>query len=229
VHYGSDWAYHYIMTNYEVGLTGGISSTTYGPYLDTNRAQMAVFLANGFVKIAGQTLPAYAGAFTDVYSTDWFAASVQYLKKLGITVGIGGGLYAPASPVIRADMAIFLEKTGQAISAIDPALINWPVALGTDLWYPKGFTGAWYLNDPGIMNGWFSDIPDGAYYGAMAEEALADGLTGGCYAGTPYLNLKFCPTMIVDRSQMAVFLGRTWSLDEAPWWWVLTAVPAPQN
>jgi hypothetical protein len=224
VHYGADWAYHFIMTNYEVGLTGGMTATTYKPYLNVNRGMMAAFLANGFVKLAGQTLPAYGGAFTDVYSTDYFAASVQYIKNLHITGGVGGGLYAPASPVIRGDMAIFIEKTGQAISTF-PVFMAWNPALGTPLFY----AGHWYPNDPGIYNGWFTDVPASAYYATMAEEALADRLTGGCYPGTPYLDLKFCPTKIVDRSEMAVFLGRTWSLLEAPAWWTLTAVPAPQN
>jgi hypothetical protein len=230
VHYGADWAFHFIMTNYEVGLTGGITATAYGPYLNVNRDQMASFLANGFEKIAEQTLPSvYANAFTDVPSNAWYALSVQYIKNLGITGGTGGGLYSPNSPVIRGDMAIFLEKTGQAISMIDPGLINWDTGLGTWLKWPRGDEGYWFPNTPGIFNGWFTDIAADAYYGPMAEEALADGLTGGCYAGQPYLDLKFCPTLIVDRSQMAVFLGNTWSLDEAPWWWVLTAVPAPEK
>jgi len=228
VHYGTDWAYHFIMTNYEKGLTGGTTATAYSPYLNTDRGQMAAFLANGFVKIAGQTLPAYAGAFTDVSSTDWFAASVQYIKNLGITGGTGGGLYSPSLPVIRGDMAIFLETTGQAIGTLGIVPMAWDPALGTDLWYPDPITGSLFTNDPGIYNGWFTDVPASAYYATMAEEALADGLTSGCFAGTPYLSLQFCPTMIVDRSQMAVFLGRTWSLPDHPWWWT-GPVPAIQN
>jgi hypothetical protein len=137
-------------------------------------------------------------------------------------------------------MAIFLEKSGVAADVLSGfGTMGWDTGLATGMWYPLGLTGAWYVNTPGVYDGWFTDVTADKYYAAMTEELIADGITAGCEPGTPYLNLKFCPETIVDRSQMAVFLFSAWGHaagapatlfghTPAPWWWD-GPVPAVQN
>jgi len=48
----------------------------------------------------------------------------------------------------------------------------------------------------------FSDVPAGAFAAAFIEQLAADGITSGC-ATAP---LRFCPSVTVNRAQMAVFL-----------------------
>ena len=48
------------------------------------------------------------GPFGDVPCSSPFAAWIQELATRGVVSGCGGGLYCPARPVTRAEMAIFL-------------------------------------------------------------------------------------------------------------------------
>jgi hypothetical protein len=224
VNFNTDWAYHYILTMYEFGMTAGTSATTYSPYGDVSRAQMATYLANPFMNanvalFKGDlplvlALPTYAGGFTDVAVGDWYANPVQFMIDNGITAGVGGGLYGSTWPVIRGDMAIFLEKSGRAADNI--AAWNWSI-WNTDLGTPFGMM---IPNTPGMVDGWFVDIAADDYYGPWAEEALVDGLIFPCAYGEPWINLSFCPTRVVDRSEMAAFMVNTFLFP-------LGAFPAP--
>jgi peptide/nickel transport system substrate-binding protein len=55
---------------------------------------------------------------------------------------------------------------------------------------------------PPAATGIFADVALAAYYANWVEQLYADGVTGGCSV-TP---LKYCPSALVTRAQMAVFL-----------------------
>ena len=57
---------------------------------------------------------------------------------------------------------------------------------------------------PGAV-GVFSDVPIGYWAASWIEELYGEGITGGCGSNP----LKYCPSDVVSRAQMAVFLVRT--------------------
>ena len=73
----------------------------------------------------------------------------------------------------------------------------------------------------------FSDVPDGAWYGADVARLAASGITKGCDDGT-----RFCPGDETTRAQMATFLHRALSRAVQPPVMVPThggAVTVPQG
>jgi hypothetical protein len=88
----------------QAGITLGCSDGQYCPKTPVNRDQMASFLARALA------LPAAA--------TDWFAddagsvheADINRVAQRGITLGCASGLYCPANPVTREQMAAFLHR-----------------------------------------------------------------------------------------------------------------------
>ncbi len=88
----------------QAGITLGCSDGQYCPKTPVNRDQMASFLARALA------LPAA--------TTDWFSddagsvheADINRVAQRGITLGCASGLYCPANPVTREQMAAFLHR-----------------------------------------------------------------------------------------------------------------------
>jgi hypothetical protein len=59
---------------------------------------------------------------------------------------------------------------------------------------------------PPVATGVFSDVPAANAYAPWIEQLAAEGITGGCGGG------KYCPKLVVNRAQMAVFLVKAFSL-----------------
>jgi hypothetical protein len=59
---------------------------------------------------------------------------------------------------------------------------------------------------PPAANGDFADVPTNHWAAAWIEQLAAEGITGGCGNG------NYCPTTIVNRGQMAVFLVAAFNL-----------------
>ncbi|HWZ85233.1 MAG TPA: S8 family serine peptidase [Thermoanaerobaculia bacterium] len=93
--------------------------------------------------------------FLDVPPADPFHAFVNTVARNGVTAGCGGGNYCPATPVSRAQMAVFLLKSKFGASHVPPA------ATGTV----------------------FTDVPQGSFAADWIEELAALGVTGGCGNG----------------------------------------------
>lgn len=66
----------------------------------------------------------------------------------------------------------------------------------------KGKYGTSYT-PPAATGTVFSDVPSSYWAAAWIERLAAEGITGGCGGG------KYCPTTVVTRDQMSVFLLRT--------------------
>ena len=174
------WAYSYIETLYDSGVTGGCSSTPllYCPASPVTRAQMAVFLLKS-KHGSGYTPPAATGnVFDDVPANHWAAAWIEQLADEGITGGCGSGNYCPEAAVTRDQMAVFLLKSKHGSTYTPPA------ATGTD----------------------FGDVPANHWAAAWIEQLVAEGITGGCGGG------NYCPAAPATRDQMAVFLVKTFNL-----------------
>jgi hypothetical protein len=92
-------------------ITGGCGGGKYCPDQPVTRGQMSVFLLKG-EHGGAYVAPACAGTiFTDVVCPG--AQFVDYVNELaaeGITAGCGGGLYCPASPTSRGQMAAYFVR-----------------------------------------------------------------------------------------------------------------------
>jgi hypothetical protein len=93
------------------GITAGCGGGLYCPTDPVTREQMAVFLLKTKEGAAFAPPPCTTAPFPDVPCASPFAPWVQELVTRGITAGCGGGLYCPANPVTRAQMAVFLVRT----------------------------------------------------------------------------------------------------------------------
>jgi len=78
------------------------------------RIGTAVVVAFGIAG-ASSVSAAPCSGFNDVDSASAFCPSVDWLKNRGITVGCAAGLYCPGDPVIRLDMAAFMNRLGNAL------------------------------------------------------------------------------------------------------------------
>jgi hypothetical protein len=93
------------------GIVAGCGGGNYCPSLAVTRDQMSVLL---LLTLDGSINPPNCVApnmFTDVSESSPFCRWIEELVLRGITGGCGGGLYCPAQPVNRAQMAVFLTAT----------------------------------------------------------------------------------------------------------------------
>lgn len=175
----SYWAASWIERLYNSGITSGCATTPvllFCPENNVSRAEMAVFLERG-MHGATFTPPDVTPTFNDTVG-HWAEDWIEALKNDGITAGCGAGSYCPESRVTRDQMALFLLRAEHGASYEPPA------ATGTV----------------------FSDVPADHWAAAWIEQLYAEGITGGCGAGT------YCPDSPVTRAQMAVFLVRAFNL-----------------
>lgn len=180
---------------------------------------------------AALALPAVAGHFTDVDPNSEFAADIEYIAGLGVTLGctIDGTKYCPKDPVTRGQMASFLVRAFNLPSTttdffadddgnIHEADINALRAAGittgcaANLYCPdapvtRAQMAAFIrraLGIPQVNDKRFVDVAPGVYYFGDATAILIQQITKGCKA-TP---LTYCPDQVVTREQMAAFLAR---------------------
>ena len=147
--------YRFIETIVHKGVTGGCTTTTYCPGAATTRDQMAVFVLvarepAGYSPVACGTTP----MFTDVPVTSPFCKWIEELSRRGVVTGCGTGLYCPASPANREQMAVFVLRT------LDPA-----------------------LNPPNCTTPMFADVPASSPFCKWFEELSRRGVVTGCGGG----------------------------------------------
>ncbi len=163
-------------------VTAGCSGGDFCPGNSVTRAQMAVFLLRGEHGSSWTPPPASGVVFTDVAASSFAAAWIERLAAEGITGGCGSDNYCPASPVSRAQMAVFL-----LVAEHGPG------------YAPPGCTGI------------FTDVactPTPAFAVNWIEQLFHEGITGGCGVSPA----KYCPDDPVTRGQMAVFLTAIFKL-----------------
>ncbi|WP_058301167.1 S8 family serine peptidase [Gorillibacterium timonense] len=88
-------------------IVDGATATTFSPKANLTRAEFTALL----VRALGLTTEATdAQVFTDVKSSDWFAAEVTAANNAGLIKGIGGGKFAPNDKVTREELAVILDR-----------------------------------------------------------------------------------------------------------------------
>jgi hypothetical protein len=127
------------------------------------------------------TILATKQIFADVPPSAFYfdAANLMYTK--GITDGCSANPldFCPNNPVTRAEMAIFIVNS----------VYN---------------DGPFTLNN---SSPYFIDVPEGSFGYNQIQKMYELGITLGC-AGTPGVNLQYCPDDSVNREDMAEFIIR---------------------
>ncbi len=184
---------------------------------------------------------ASAQSLGDVPQNHWAASFIEIVAGTGISAGCGGGNYCPDDAVTRAQMAVFLERGMNGSGYVPPAATgtvfldvgaadfaaNFIEQLAAD-GITAGCGNGNYCPDtvvtrdqmavfllrakhgssysPPAPSGVFADVDPGHWAAAWIEQLAAEGVTAGCGNG------NYCPTTMVARDQMAVFLVRTFDL-----------------
>ncbi len=149
------WAYSFIQTLADNGITAGCGNGNYCPFKAVTRAEMAVFLLRS--RHGGDYVPPAASGevFVDVPSSYWGAPWIEQLAAEGITGGCGSTNYCPFRNVTRAEMAVFLLRAVH----------------GSD-YMPPAASGAVFL-----------DVPAGFWGASWIEQLKAEEITSGCGNG----------------------------------------------
>jgi hypothetical protein len=171
-----------------------------------------------------------------------FSPWIHALHAAKVTEGCGGNPpnYCPKDGVIRAHMAVFLLKAKHgATYTPTPATGMFVDVPSSDLFAPwiealanGGITsgcgdGIHYCPQnnvtraqmavfllrakypgytPPAATGMFGDVPTSDPFAPWIEQLAREGVTGGCGGG------NYCPTELVTREQMAVFLVRAFNI-----------------
>jgi uncharacterized repeat protein (TIGR03803 family) len=149
----SDPFHDFIEMIFRRGITAGCTAGQYCPDLSVTRAQMAAFLLKAEHGSA-YLPPSCTGLFDDVACPSLFADWIEQLAAEGITAGCGVSAFCPASPVTRAQMAVFLLKTEH---------------------------GPIYTPPP--CGNLFLDVACPSLFADWIEQLAAENVTGGCGGG----------------------------------------------
>lgn len=145
------WAFSFIETLAQSGITAGCGGGNYCPSSPVSRAQMAVFLERGINGSAFSPPAASGNVFLDVDAQDFAASFIEQLANDGITSGCGNNNYCPDDVVTRAQMAVFLLRAK----------------------YGSGYS-------PPAATGVFNDVDLGYWAVHWIEQLAAEGITAGC-------------------------------------------------
>jgi hypothetical protein len=87
-------------------IINGTGDGVFSPDANITRSQFVAILA----RISGDDLGGYkASAFSDVSTSDWYFAAVQWAYKNGIAAG-SDGKFAPGANITREQMAVMLYR-----------------------------------------------------------------------------------------------------------------------
>ncbi len=177
----------------DYGISTGTTATTFDPFAEVARWQMALFITRQVTAHGlGSALPAGADqGFTDLGGVPAAAVTaINQIAELGISTGTSATTFDPFATVERWQMALFLARTIDIAiddnSATDDDANNMPD--GSD----QGFTD-------------LTGVPAAAVtaINQIAQLDVADGTTA----------TTFDPFAAVERWAMALFLARTLAAD----------------
>lgn len=92
----------------DLGIVQGFDDASFRPAEPVTRAQMATFLARAIEEVVGEELDRATG-FEDVAGVH--RPGVEKLATIGVVQGTAPGVYSPAAPIERQQMATLLART----------------------------------------------------------------------------------------------------------------------
>lgn len=103
---GTHWAFEYIVSLYKAGLISGRSEDSFVPDGEITRAEFLKLLLTAFYPDSVQC----SCNFTDVSENDWFYSYIAKAQTIGLTNGYEDGSFCPNDPILRRDIAVFIER-----------------------------------------------------------------------------------------------------------------------
>ncbi len=201
--------YVHVETMLHHGITGGCGGDLYCPKTQVGRGMMAVFIARAL--LGGEPPQSYTDPntgrsydcsdglenhFVDVDDTKPYCRHVHYIWARGIVSGCGANLYCPTDKVTRGMMAVYIS-----VSMLNG---NQPPSS-----YVDPVTGRSYDCSDNQDN-YFQDVPDSKPNCAHVHYLWAKGVIAGCGSS------QYCPTDLVTRGQMAVYIVNGFQLGLYP-------------
>jgi hypothetical protein len=178
------------------GITTGVTATTYEPDGSIPRYQMALFLTRAATEMSVTLGDGSDQGFTDISGyTAAIQTAINQIKQLGVTTGKTATTYAPADNVTKEEMAMFVERMLDSVTA-GPGGSNDD---DSDL----DSTAETYVNGTSTTYN-YTDIDSGAvtYEGHNAiVEVYNLGITGDAKTVS-----TFSPASDLTRAEMATWL-----------------------
>jgi hypothetical protein len=153
----------------------------------------AVLLQGGCAASTTATVPV---DFADVGLGNLFHDQIDALSKFGVTLGCGGGQFCPDATLTRGQMAALIAR------AHDGSDDSIPHAGEADF-------GQYDCDQGGVSH--FADVAPTDLFCRHIHRIAALGITLGC-DHTP----DFCPSGLVTREQIALFIGRALAPSATP-------------
>ena len=129
------WYNNAVSTLCHMGVLGGYSDGTFRPNAPITRAEFAK-IAVSFSQANGSAVYSY---FTDVKTTDWFAAYVTTAKDSGLIEGYSDGSFKPENRITRAEACAIVNRVlGRKPSKSHMKIsdrIDWPDCTTADWFY----------------------------------------------------------------------------------------------
>ncbi len=100
------WAFDAICYVYDKGLMNGVGGGAFAPEQSLDRAMLVTIL----YRLDGEGSAGGENSFSDVAAGSWYADAVLWASQNGIVNGYGGGVFGPADPVTREQMAAILYR-----------------------------------------------------------------------------------------------------------------------
>jgi hypothetical protein len=191
---------------------------------------------------SGKLRNGYVSQFIDASSAGTFEPFIAKLSANGVTAGCGGNNFCTNSPITRAQMAVFLLVGKRGLCYSPPpatGTVFGDVPLGSfaasfiEALAANGVTtgcgggnycpGSYVTRDqmavfllrmqegpayfpPACTTATFGDMPCANPFAKWVYELVRRNITAGCGGG------NYCPTDVVTRAQMAVFLSTMFGL-----------------
>lgn len=101
-------------------IVSGNSDGLFHPEQEITRAEFCEMVVMGL----GAELKDYAGAFSDVDASEWYAPYVQTAYELGLFAGYGDGTFRPDGIITRQEMAVVTAKGQVALEKVTQEKVN---------------------------------------------------------------------------------------------------------
>lgn len=150
----------------------GLGSNSFGPKANITRADFTLILA----RIAAVNLDEYSStSFTDIEAADYYAKSVEWAAKNGITSGIGSGQFSPKKSITREQMVTMIVRFADVTGFTLPVTVNAVSFEDSALVAAYASDAARAVQQAGIINGKTLANQSGSYFApqdfATREEA----------------------------------------------------------
>ena len=156
-----DWAENAVNALADDGIIRGTSANTFSPENNITRADYAVLLVRAF-ELKSDNVE----SFTDVCSTDYFAAELAVAKNTGIVGGIGENKFAPRNSITRQDMMVIAYRALNTLGVeLKPAEVIIPADNYADFTDVSGYAheAVSALINSGLVNGKSGNIAPAAF------------------------------------------------------------------